>query len=85
MSDAGRPQTISIKSESEDIDLLIQTIGQLRTMKQQIGSKHHEEVSIFIQCYSEYYRFITKYETVVQKLLKTRNIIYLMDNQPKPQ
>lgn len=53
-------------------------------MKQQIGSKHHEEVAIFIQCYSNYYRFITKYETVVEKLLKTHNILYLTDRQKQP-
>lgn len=53
-------------------------------MKQQIGSKHHEEVAIFIQSYSNYYRFITKYETVVEKLLRTQNITYLIDTQEQP-
>lgn len=85
VADAWWPQVIAIQSESDNIDLLIQTIWQLRMMKQQIGSKHHEEVAIFIQCYSEYYRFITKYEVVVQKLLKTPKIVYLTDSQSKPQ
>ena len=82
--DRGWPTGIVVKSESDNINLLIETIWQLRMMKQQIGSKHHEEVAIFIQSYSNYYRFITKYETVVEKLLRTQNITYLIDTQEQP-
>jgi valyl-tRNA synthetase len=82
--DSTWPTPIKIKWESENIDLLIQTIWKLRTMKQQLWSKNHEEVSIFIQSNSSYYRFIKKYETVIEKLLKTTNIIYLIETQEKP-
>lgn len=76
-----RPTLLTLGEPNFKIKRLIDIVTELRNIRSQAQVKPHESVQIFIQGNKDILDFMGKYEELLQKLVKTHEILYIQQDE----